>query len=88
MTIDLRLFNEKFISGLIFSIIEGLEEGNRVVFQSNKSFKNVQEQLASLALQNIECVENFKNEIYELMVLKNKSNSHDNCCGICGSHGN
>ncbi|MCB0389681.1 MAG: hypothetical protein KDD58_00250 [Bdellovibrionales bacterium] len=85
--INLDVFNERFRSGLVFSVIEGLANGCTAVFQSKNSLKETRKQIDLLTDIGVSQVKYYnKNDRWHLVVPKAVNGNQENCCGICGSN--
>lgn len=82
--IHLEAFQERFVSGLIYSMLEGLGDGQSLVFTSATPLDDFRLQLESAGIEGI-CCGLIKKE-KSLWVLpvsrKSKSKSHV-CTGAC-----
>lgn len=83
--IYLEAFQERFVSGLIFSMIEGLCEDQSIVFASIEPLDDFRLQLENANIEGISCSP-LKKEgpRWEIVVSRKRKGHEHECCGICG----
>jgi hypothetical protein len=80
-------FQERFVSGLVFSMLEGLGDGQSIVFSSSKPLDDFQLQLQKASIDGIAASSIKKDKSHWQMVVSRKMEAHEHgCCGMCGGH--
>lgn len=83
--LDIRLFDDRYRTGLIFSLFEGLLEGCQIKFVCDTNPSEYENYFQSAKLKNIDLNKSQNNDgTWNLSIKKNKKES--SCCGICGGH--
>jgi uncharacterized protein (DUF2249 family) len=87
MNLNLDIFKQRFRSGLIYSLIEGLEAGYTLTFESDIPLLDCKLELENLNMPDIKLSEGRgKSGIWQLSVKKEAaSHKAGGCCGICGT---
>jgi len=82
--LDFRSFDPRFRSGLIFSVFEGLIQGQsiKIIFDNDPS--ELQKKFIEADISNIKWnINKLGENIWEVFMLKQKS--QHSCCGVCGN---
>lgn len=87
VVVNLQLFNERFRSGLVFSLLEGLSEGCGVTFLSEEPLDETKRQIQQSQLEGLGQIEYGKeNGLWSLAISKASKKESHGCCGVCGMH--
>ena len=83
--IHLGVFQDRFVSGLIFSMLEGLNDGKSIKFVSSSPLDDFRLQLEGAKIEgiNLEPIKKEKSH-WEITVSRKKVGQGHECCGICG----
>lgn len=85
--LDFRSFDERFKSGLLFSITEGLLQGKviKVIFDHDPEYLKTQFEAAKIPNSSWQS-QKINEDLWEVIISK-KSNTHaqGGCCGVCGN---
>ncbi len=84
--LDFRNFDQRFRSGLFFSIIEGLLHGKdlKILFDQDPDTLKIQFDKAKIPNSNWTSKQ-LSNDLWEVFITKKSIPQHPNCCGICGN---
>ena len=87
ISLNLKIFKQRFRSGLIYSLIEGLEVGHTLTFESDLPLLDCKLELENLNLSDIRISESrSESGAWQLFVKKEQVNHEEGgCCGICGT---
>lgn len=87
MSLNLKIFKQRFRSGLIYSLIEGLEAGHTLTFESDIPLLDCKLELENLNLSDVKLSESRSDSgTWQLSVKKEAVNHEEGgCCGICGT---
>ena len=87
LNLNLNIFKQRFRSGLVYSLIEGLESGHTITFESEYPLLDCKLELESLNLPDVIVSEGRSGSGYwQLSVKKKDINKEESgCCGICGT---
>lgn len=83
---DMRAFDKKFQTALIFSIFEGLLSNRRIRMILDQNPHEILQQFKNAQIQNISWdAKQIAPEVWDIEM--SKLEKHNSCCGICGTHG-
>lgn len=88
-TIDMSSFETGYISGLIFSMVEGLKTGKSVRFICSQDPKDILEAFERAEIPGAICLVDFLSNDNKWVITVNKvqKEKHQNggCCGLCSN---
>lgn len=83
--INVDVFEQPYQLALIFSLFEGLKEGESFKVVSAGDLELLKSQFVTAKVQNLKFVEtHLDKNITEVEVKKVPGHGHGGCCGMCG----
>lgn len=86
--IDLKVFARKYRQALLYTMIEGLNEGAAFSFSDDRASNEIEAELVAAGLEGYRWArkEGLKNgDTAYLIERKYLGSSTDSCCGCCGA---
>lgn len=89
--INTQMFQPRFLSGMVFAMIEGLIEGQTITLIYDNNPEDIHYAVGNAHLNHINYqlkYESNRNK-WVMTISKNKTEKKQNdhgCCGICGGH--
>ncbi len=89
--INTQLFQPRFLSGMVFAMIEGLNNGETINFIYDYNPEEIHQDICNSPLNQISCQLKYESTREKWVMTINKKDLEENkqshgCCGICGSH--
>ena len=83
--LNINSFQTQFVSGLLYSILEGLNPGESLIIKSSHEEESLYDDVVQAKLEDFSFSKPMRNgEYWDTLVTKEVKKSHSTCCGVCG----
>ena len=84
--INVDLFKDSYLSGLLFSLFEGLTPGECFKIVSKKGLDELKTQIYNAHVENLEIEQAKSIQGVSEAIIRKIQEQNLGCCGMCGGH--
>jgi uncharacterized protein (DUF2249 family) len=85
-TINVDVFKDSYLSGLLFSLFEGLAPGECFKIVSKKGLEELKTQINDAQVENLKIEKVNSSQGVSEAIIRKIPEQNLGCCGMCGGH--